>query len=133
MPHIENDAAQTLVTTTETAIAVLSAGTVAAVPPGQAPAGLVPTVMSGVFNLTPGTAATSVTVRVRQALASGALTGPVQSNANVHTVIAASPLNIPFEAFDPVGNALGWVLTVQQGAATGNGTVNTVSCDTYPQ
>lgn len=133
MPHVENDAPQTLVTTAETAIAFLPSASVQAIPPGQAQPPTLPTVMSGVFNITPGAAATSVTVRVRQVLPSGALTGAVQSNANVHTVVAAAPQNIPFEAYDPVGSALGWVLTAQQGAATGNGTINTVSADTYPQ
>jgi len=77
----------------------------------------------GLVNITAGTATTAVVVRVRQ----NSLTGTVVGNALTHTLAAAAVANIAFDVQDfsaaatPVAQ---YVVTVQQTAATGNGTVN---------
>lgn len=123
MSHIENDGAQTLVTTAETVIGQFGSLDVPAQPyQALAP---VPAVITGVVNVTPGTTTSGVTIRVRQ----GSISGNVVGVAEADNVVAAVPADIPFEANDQTGSATGWVITAQQTAATANGTVNLVSAD----
>jgi hypothetical protein len=127
--HIEYDSGQTLVTTAETVIGTFPAleGTPPSVTPyaGQG----IPTLVSGNVNVTPGAAATGIIVRIRQGSLTGAVIG---TPAETDTVAASVPVDVPFEGFDPAG-ATTYVVTVQQVAATGNGTVNVVSADAIPQ
>ena len=109
----------TLVTTTETVVAVLPAL-------GEALPGGGGFLISGIVNLTPGTAATGVIMRVR----AGSTTAGAQiGNADTHTVAAAAAQNIPFYALDGAGPRAGnqYCVTAQQVAATGNATVNDVT------
>lgn len=110
--------ATSLVTTAETVVYTtpnLMSGI-----PQQLPVGI-----EGTVNVTPGTAATGITVRVRQS----SLTGPVVGQAPLHTVAAGAAQSISFGATDNTGFLQGggvYVVTLQQTAATGNGTVNMV-------
>jgi hypothetical protein len=84
--------------------------------------------ISGTVNVTPGTAATGITVRVRQ----GSLTGPVVGASPLHTVAAAAPQNISFGASDFstfLESPNQYVITIQQAAATGNGATNMVDVE----
>ena len=138
MVHLENVNAQTLVTTAETQILAIPFQAIGvnefANEPntGNAP---VPTVITGIVNITPGAAATQIVVKVRQAVAGGGLTGTVLEIAGgeADDVTAAVPVEIQFEAFDATGNVLGWIVTAAQVTATGNGTVNFISADDNPQ
>lgn len=78
----------------------------------------------GNINLTPGTATTSATVRIRRGGLTGTLIGVAQSQG----VTAAVPANIPIAELDPTLIQVGvsYVVTIQQTAATANGTVNRV-------
>lgn len=89
--------------------------------------------ISGMFNLTVGTTATTVTVRVRQ----GTIAGPIVGGAGatlVQTVVAGNNVLIPFEFLDTTrfpaqsGGAV-YVVTAQMGAATGNSTVQPITTD----
>lgn len=111
-------------TTTETVIYTTPSFQVG---PGQIGIGI-----TGTINITPGTAATSVILRVRQ----GSLTGPVVSGAApAHAVSAGAAQSISFGVTDmttfteaaPNGGA--YVLTAQQVSATGNGTANIVDVE----
>lgn len=107
-------AAQTITTTTE-----LDAGTASTQtnPVGEN------VVICGAINVTTGAATTAVTVRVRRG---EGITGTVVGIAAVHTLAAAAVASIPFEAVDtavPNDNQV-YSVTIQQTAATGNGTVN---------
>lgn len=118
-----NSAGINIPTTTETVIASI---------PAQAGGGLVPQPafpisIEGSFSLTPGTGATSVTVRVRLTN----VTGAVVYTSPAIVVTAGAPIRIPIDAVDAGNNALNaggaiYVITVQQGAATANGNVNDV-------
>lgn len=118
--------ATTLVTTAETIAATSSA--VAESEAGAAAQGVK---VSGVLNVTAGTGTTAVTVRVR---AGTTLSGALIGNAVVHTLAAAALANIPFEAIDPTLIQAGaqYVVTVQQTAATANGSVNQATISTEP-
>lgn len=81
--------------------------------------------IGGSFRLTPGTAATSVVVRVRQGTG---ITGTAVYTSPSITVVAADPISIAIDSMDltgvinsPAGTA--YTITVQQAAATGNGSV----------
>lgn len=81
--------------------------------------------ITGTVNITPGTAATAITIRVRQ----GSLTGPLVSPAAAHTVVAGAAQSISFGATDTTefteqagGGA--YVITGQQTSASANGTAN---------
>lgn len=127
MPHAEVTAPVTLVTTAETVIATITAGQIPGPIPPTAPTG-VPTIIEGVFNILTGATVTAIVVRVRQ----NSLTGAVVGNADTHTIGAAANANVPFEKYDPTGAGT-YVVTVAQTGASGNGTVNSVSCDTLTQ
>lgn len=110
--------AASLVTTAETVVYTtpnLMSGI-----PQQLPVGI-----EGTINVTPGAAATGITIRVRQ----GSLAGPIVGQSPLHTVAAAAPQSISFGATDNTPFLEGggvYVVTAQQTAATGNGTVNMV-------
>jgi hypothetical protein len=127
VPHIENDSAQTITTTTETIVGAFGSLELPA-QPYQVPVP-VPAIIVGTVNITPGTTTTAVVVRVRQAVAAGTPTGAVVGVAESNAVTAAVASDIPFEANDQTGSVTGWVVTVQQTGATANGTVNLVSAD----
>ena len=108
----------TVVTTTETVAATLPLL-------AEALAGGGGFLIFGLINITPGTAATGITVRVKV----GTTTAGAQvGNADLHTVIAAAAQNIFFMAWDSAGPRAGnqYCVTVQQAAATGNATINDV-------
>jgi hypothetical protein len=102
-------------TTTETILATLSG--IATDGPGQTVR------ITGWAQVTPGTGATSLTLRIRRGTA---ITGPVvgEANAVAGGVAAGSAREIDVEAIDTLGDVAGqsYVLTIQQAAATGNGT-----------
>lgn len=108
-------------TTTETVIGTMLA---------QAGGGLVPVPafplsIEGSLSLTPGTAATSVIIRVRL----GSVVGAIVFASPSLVVTAAAALRIALDAVDALNSALQaggatYVVTIQQAAATGNGTVN---------
>jgi hypothetical protein len=107
-------------TTTETA-AITSP--VLSLPP--TPNGVV---VRGNVNITAGTAATSVTVRVRQGSGTG---GTAVGNAQVVTVAAGLVYDLAIEVEDTSGPpSAQYTITVQQGAATGNGTINQAEIET---
>jgi hypothetical protein len=109
-------AAQTITTTTELAVATLSPGPARLQPVGE---GLT---ISGMVNVTQGTAGTAITVRVREGVG---ITGAVVGQALVYTLAAAAVASIPFTATDSVVlDNQQYSVTVQATAATGNGTVN---------
>lgn len=73
----------------------------------------------GTINFLAGTAATAVTVRVKTS--GGTLVGTAQ----LHTIAAGATANIPFTVVDQTGSpTASYQVTLQQTAATGNGTVN---------
>lgn len=78
--------------------------------------------MEGELNMTAGTAATAVTVRVRRGTG---ITGTVVGESNPVTVAAGNTVPLPWQVVDTPGEVAGqaYVVTVQQTAATGNGTV----------
>ena len=78
----------------------------------------------GNINMTIGTAGTAVTTRVRR----GGLTGTLIGSAQAQTVAAGNTVNIPIAELDPTLIQVGvsYSVTVQQTAATANGTVNRV-------
>lgn len=85
----------------------------------------------GVLNFTTGAGTTAVVVRVRQ----NTLTGTVVGNAQTVTAAAAATLSIPYDVLD-VGAASTpvqqYVVTIQQTAATGNGTGNQTTISVTP-
>lgn len=79
--------------------------------------------VAGVLNVTTGTAATAITVRVRSGVGTG---GTLIGVAATHTLPpASSPANIAYEVLDTgsVASVLNvqYTVTVQQTAATANG------------
>lgn len=116
--HSVAASAITIPTTSETVLATLGPFSENQAPPAQGVA------FDGNINLTSGTGTTSVVVRVR----SGSLTGPIIGVAQSQTVTAGQTINIPIAELDPtlVQATAVYVVTVQQTAATGNGTVNRV-------
>lgn len=79
--------------------------------------------VGGVINFTTGASTTAVVIRVRRASLTGALVGEAQT----HTIGAAVSANIPYEVLDTGvvdGSAQLWTVTIQQTAASGNGTSN---------
>lgn len=77
--------------------------------------------ISGVLNITPGTATTAVTVRCKNQ------GGTQFGTSQVHTVAAAAPQNIAFNFQDVSGLVnTSYQIEVQQTAATANGTVNEI-------
>ena len=133
--HIENQAAVTLVTTTETLIAIITPAdlNLPTIPTGQ-PVGPSPMEFVVDVNVLPGTGATSIQFRLRQAVAGGALTGTVVGVVHQDDVTPAIPVETGAMFFeDLVGFAGGYFLTAQQVGATTNGTVNLVSGDVNVQ
>lgn len=78
--------------------------------------------IDGSLSMTYGTAATAVTVRVRRGTDA---TGTLVGEANAETVSAGNTSEQTFDVRDTPGEVAGqtYVVTVQQTAATGNGTV----------
>lgn len=96
--------------------------------------------VSGYVNVTTGTATTTVTIRVH---AGPSVSAPLVGRAAVHTLPAGETNSIPFEAVDPtLFNPAGpfppgsggaqYSVSVQQQAATGNGTVNDATLGQTP-
>lgn len=115
--HAVAASAVTIPTTTETVVATLGPFTENQVSPAQGVA------FDGNINITTGTGTTSVTVRVRQGTGiTGALVGVAQSQV----ATAGQTINIPISELDPtlVQPNAQYVVTVQQAAASANGTVN---------
>ena len=108
--------ATNVVTTAETVAATLTVDPVFA----NAPIGRV---ISGYLNVTPGAATTALVIRVRQGNTTG---GALVGTADTVTVAAAGLESVFFSQVDtgvaPANNQ--YCVTVQQTAATGNGTVN---------
>ena len=118
------------VTTTETVVATITPENQG----GQSFPGILPLAIrvSGNYNVTPGTAATSVTMRLRQ----GTTTGGTQVGGAQQTqVIAADPQTISFSFQDTTGylqqpgGPFPYVITAQQAAATGNATSNMIETE----
>lgn len=112
-------------TTTETVVATILT------PPENQPTGQ-GMLINAQVNMTPGAGTTSVIVRIRQ----GSLTGAVVGQPNAAPATAALA-NSTFAAMEldttvlyPVGNT--YVITVQQTAATGNGTITGGVVDIAP-
>lgn len=100
-----------------------------AVGPAEAP-GVTPVGISGTINLTPGTAATGATIRVRQGNGLGGAV--VSAAAPLHTVAAGAAQSISFGATDATGYLQGggqYTITVQMTAATGATTINLVDAE----
>lgn len=112
---VASSAATNLPTTTETVVLTFT------IPPENNPGGEGVQIDANA-DFTAGTAATSAILRVRQ----GSLAGAVVGNAIQSPVTAGIPNSLSGCVLDPtlqypVGNT--YVLTVQQVAATGNGTM----------
>lgn len=84
--------------------------------------------IAGTVNVTPGTGATAIVIRVRQ----GTLTGAIISGVSpAHTVAAGAAQSISFGVTDTTGwtqqvNGGAYVITAQQTGGTGAGTTNLV-------
>ena len=128
--HVEIDTGQTLTTTTETVVLTgqtfESYGGSGGTYVGGEPPQPVPAVINVTVNVTPGASTTGQTVRVRHGV--NALTGALVGVAEV-----LGPTGGPVEFLDATGDLNGYTVTVQQVAATGNGTVNAVAMDINPQ
>jgi len=86
--------------------------------------------IEGKINVTAGTSTTAVVLRVRRG---NGITGTVVGVAETDTEAAGASGSFPLQVVDTPGDVAGQVysLTVQQTAATGNGTVNAAaSCVT---
>lgn len=116
-----SSAAVTLTTTAETVVATFTT------PPLNTGVGPTEgTVIGAEVTLTPGTAATAVQLRVRQ----GSLAGAVVGNLAESPATAAVTDTVDIQVTDPTANYPAgntYVLTAQQVAATGNGTVQYVN------
>lgn len=119
------NAPTSLVTTAETVVGTFT------IPPLNNPGGQ-GVLLSAFVVITTGAAATSITTRIRQ----GSLTGPVVGAPAAAAVVAATANQCGANsALDgttdyPVGQT--YVVTVQQGAATGNGTMQYVTFESEP-
>lgn len=115
--HAVAASAVTIPTTTETVVATLGPFAENQVSPAQGVA------FDGNINITTGTGTTSVTVRVRQGTG---ITGTLVGVAQSQVATAGQTINIPISELDPtlVQPNAQYVVTVQQAAASANGTVN---------
>lgn len=114
-----------LVTTAETVVGTFT------VPPLANPGGQ-GLMLSCFVILTTGAAATSITTRIRQ----GSLTGPVLGAPAAAAAVAATAnqcgANSALDGTTEYPNGQTYVVTVQQGAATGNGTMQYVTFESEP-
>lgn len=110
--------ATTLVTTAETGVVTTTS------PSTRGPSDQV--ALSGTVDITPGTAATSVQVRCRRGSGTG---GTQVGNTITAGVTAAVVAPVSFDFLDSPGEVAGqqYTITVQQVAATGNGSVTFVA------
>lgn len=118
--HVNENTAVTLVTTAETIVATVAPGLNINAPSGE---GLS---ISGMINVLTGASTTAVVIRVRKGIL---VTDTVIDVAQTHTVGAAVSASIPFAALDQLAitaTLQQYVVTIQQTAASGNGTVNYV-------
>ena len=117
--HAVAASAVTIPTTTETVVATLGPFNENQSAPAQGIS------FDGNINITSGTGTTAITVRVRAGTTTaGTLIGVAQSNV----ATAGQTINLPVAELDPTlvqANAQ-YVVTVQQTAASANGTVNRV-------
>lgn len=113
-------AAVTVVTTTETEAVQLD-GVAASQPDGRV-------VLRGWMQFTTGAGTTAVTLRIRRGTDT---TGTLVGEANAITAAASAVREMAIEVPDTPGEVAGqsYVLTVQQTAATGNGTVEQSSLE----
>ncbi len=114
--HTTQTTAVTATTTTETVV-VTSDDLPLAASGGEG------VLVEGVVNFLAGTAATAVVLRVRQNTLTGTLVGVAQT----YTLAAGATASIPFAVLDSSAASTPsaqYVVTVQQTAATGNGTAN---------
>jgi len=84
-----------------------------------------PVYVGGSFRLTPGTAATTVTVRVR--LGTGT-SGTAIYTSPAMNVVATDPISVAIDMLDTsqainTPNGTAYTVTVQQASATGNGSI----------
>lgn len=112
--HTSASGAVNIPTTSETVVATLS--DVETTGAGDA------VDLQGSVDITAGTGATAVTLRVRR----GGVAGAVVRANNPQTIAAGNTATLDIEATDNPGDVAGqvYVLTVQQTAASANGTVN---------
>src|SRR5579859_7563589 len=112
--NVQNNATQTLTTTSETI--VLSLPAISTNGPGDTVS------IQGKFDITFGTGATGVIVRVRRG---STVSGTLIGDANTISATAANTNDLPFAVEDTPGEVAGqvYVVTVQQVAATANGSV----------
>lgn len=110
--------------TADTAVVTTNETIAATVPGVSTPRAGVKIELEGFLQLTTGANTTGITVRVRRG---AAITDPVVAEANVEQVEAAAGSTEGHEVFfeDTPGEVAGqtYVLTVQQAAATTNGSV----------
>lgn len=83
----------------------------------------------GYFNATCGTVGTTLTIRVRRGTS---ITGTLVGQADVFTIVASTLNQMAILAVDSPGEVSGqqYVITVQQGAGAGNGTLNDAGIET---
>lgn len=107
-----------IVTTTETVALVT--------PPVSTTYGSDAIEIEGKLNVTAGTGTTACVLRIRRG---NGITGTIVGVAETDTLAAGSSESFPLEGVDTPGDVAGQVysLTVQQTAATGNGTVNSAA------
>ena len=82
----------------------------------------------GVVNMLAGTATTAVVLRVRQNTLTGTLVGVAQT----FTLAAGATASIPYSVLDTTASTTPvsqYVVTMQQTAATGNGTANIATAE----
>ena len=110
-----SSAAQTITTTTETIVATS--------PPAAVPFGSAFAFVFGFLQMSTGTGVTGVTARIRRG---NLVTGPLVGGANVVAAAASTAIGADIAVLDSLVSfdAAQYVLTIQQAAATGNGTVN---------
>lgn len=103
----------TLVTTAETVVATLG--------PVNTRQASEPVVVEADVQVTAGTGATAITPRVRRGTA---ITDPLVGEGNPITVAAGNTVTVGIRVVDQPGEVAGqsYVVTLQQTAATGNGT-----------
>lgn len=82
--------------------------------------------IEGMVNVTGGTGTTACVIRIRRG---NGTTGTVVRAADTDSIAAGNTESFPIQGVDTPGDVAGQVysLTVQQTAATGNGTVNGAS------
>ena len=83
----------------------------------------------GYLNATAGTVGTTLTIRIRRGTS---ITGTLVGQADVFTIVASTINQLAILAVDSPGEVAQqqYVVTVQQGAGAGNGTLNDAGIET---